>query len=204
MLSNASVLVSPNCDGRSFIIMPDAADYGIGCCYAKYDDAGVESPVMFLSRELSKAEAGPDISRKDGLGVTWAARKLKCLLHGSPTIIITDHSSLTHLMTNRHLVSAQQRGCAMDLIAIPPLGIVRRTAGNAAPTRHVVKPGGGCTGRCGKHARMDAGEPRHDCKAYLDSRGSWSRGEGTVGAMAKGDSISSGWYSLTGKGRWPG
>ena len=91
-----------------------------------YDDEGVERPVMFLSRELSTAEVGFGISDKEGLGITWAARKLKCLLHGSPTIIITDHSSLTHLMTKCHLVSARQRRFAMDLMEIQPLEIVHR------------------------------------------------------------------------------
>lgn len=126
MLSNAPVLVSPIFDGRPFIIMSDASDYGIGCCCAQYDDEGTERLVMFLSRELSKAERGFGISDKEGLGVTWAARKLKYLLHGSPTIIITDHSSLTHLMTKHHLVSARQRRFAMDLMEIQPLEIVHR------------------------------------------------------------------------------
>ena len=105
MLSNAPILASPIFDGRPFIIMSDASDYGIGCCCAQYDDEGIERPVMFLSRELSKAEVDFGISDKEGLGVTWAARNLKYLLHGSPTIIITDHSSLTHLMTKRNLSS---------------------------------------------------------------------------------------------------
>ena len=77
MLSNAPVLVSPIFDGRPFIIMSDASDYGIGCCCAQYDDEGIESPVLFLSKELSKAERGFGISDKEGLGVTCAARKLK-------------------------------------------------------------------------------------------------------------------------------
>ena len=76
------------------------------------------------------ADFGIDIcqcdSDKEGLGVTWAARKLKYLLHGSPAIIITDHSSLTHLMTKRNLVSARQRGFAMDLMETQPLEIVHR------------------------------------------------------------------------------
>ena len=112
MLSNAPVLVSPIFDGRPFIIMSDASHYGIGCCCAQYDDEGVERLVVFLSRELSKAERGFGISDKEGLGVTWAARKLTYLLHGSPTIILTDHSSLTHLMTKHHLMSANKAGCA--------------------------------------------------------------------------------------------
>ena len=99
MLSNAPVLAGPIFDGRPFIIMADASDYGIGCCCAQYDDAGIGRPVMVLSRELSKADVDFGISDKEGLGVTRAARKLKYLLHGSPTIIITDHSSLAHLMT---------------------------------------------------------------------------------------------------------
>ena len=81
---------------------------------------------MPLSRELPKAEVGFGISDKVGLGVTWAARKLKYLLHGSPTIIITAHSSLTHLMAKRHLVSARQRRFAMHLMEIQPLEIVHR------------------------------------------------------------------------------
>ena len=77
MLSNAPVLVSPIFDGRPFIIMSDASDYGIGCCCAQYDDDGVERPVMFLSRELSKAARGFGISDKEGLGGNVGSQEAK-------------------------------------------------------------------------------------------------------------------------------
>ena len=97
----------------------------IGACLAQYDDEGIERPVMYLSRDLTKAEKDYHITDKEGLAATWGIRRWRHLLHGAPVVLITDHSALCALTNKRKLLQARQRRYAMDLMEFD-LTIVHR------------------------------------------------------------------------------
>ena len=115
-LSASPLLISPVFDGRPFLVISDSSDYGIGACLAQYDDEGIERPVMYLSRDLTATEKKYHITDKEGLAATWGIRKWRHLLHGSPVVLITDHSALCALTNKRNLTQARQRRYAMDLM----------------------------------------------------------------------------------------
>ena len=81
----------------------------------QYDDQGMERPIAYISRELTRAEKRYGISDREGLAATWATRKWRHLCHGLQVILITDHSSLLTLTSKKDMHSARQTRYAMDL-----------------------------------------------------------------------------------------
>ena len=76
---------------------------------------GVERPIAYDSAALNKHQKLYGISDKEGAAVVWAVRKWRQYLHGSQTIIITDHSSLKALTGTKELKSMRQTRYAMDM-----------------------------------------------------------------------------------------
>ena len=126
MLATDPVLAMPKFDGRPMCIISDCSDHAMGAVLMQYDDEGVERPLAYYSRELTKAEKNYGISDREGLAVVTAARKWRALCHGVPLLVITDHQSLVSLTTKKELSSARQRRYAMDLAEFGELSIVHR------------------------------------------------------------------------------
>ncbi len=60
---------------REFIVTTDFSYNGIGGMISQVDDAGVERPVMFVSRVLDKAEANYSPTEGEALAVVFVLHR---------------------------------------------------------------------------------------------------------------------------------
>jgi len=102
-LINSPILKFPYFD-KEFIIHTDASyeDLG-GVLLQKDDETGVEHPIHFISRSLSKAERNYGITDLEGAALYYCLVKFKPYIMGNinPTIIYTDHKPLIGLFKNK-------------------------------------------------------------------------------------------------------
>jgi hypothetical protein len=96
-LCSPPTLAFPNFD-QPFHLHTDASDVGLGAALAQLHD-GHARPVAYASRTLSAAESNYTVTEKECLAVVWALRKYHCYLHGSTTLLFTDHEALRWLNT---------------------------------------------------------------------------------------------------------
>ena len=88
---------------KPFIISTDASGYGIGAVLSQRDDEGVEHPISFASRLLSKAERNYPVIEREALGVVWALAKFRTMVYGYELDIRVDHQPLTSLFKDKTL-----------------------------------------------------------------------------------------------------
>lgn len=81
-----------------FILDTDASNFGIGGAVHQIQD-GIEVPLSFGSKTLSKTQRGYCTTYRELLAVVHFAKHFKHYLYGQKVIIRTDHSSLRWLMT---------------------------------------------------------------------------------------------------------
>ena len=112
-LASAPILVFPDFD-KPFVIISDASEQAKGAILCQVRD-GLERPIAYLSKAMNKYEKNYGITDKEGCSSTWAIRKWRAYVHGSHTVLITDHSALKSLTTNKQLESMRQQRYAMDL-----------------------------------------------------------------------------------------
>ena len=72
----------------------DASPHGVGAVLSQYQDDGVEKPVAFASRSLSKAEKNYSHLKKEGLAVIFGVKHFHQYLYGSHFTILSDHQPL--------------------------------------------------------------------------------------------------------------
>lgn len=97
------VIFAPN---KPVTVHTDASDFAIGAVLMQDDRA-----VAYESRKLSPAERNYAVHEKEELAIVFALAKWRVYLHGTkdPFTIFTDHESLKHLDTQRHLSRRQAR-----------------------------------------------------------------------------------------------
>ena len=127
-LVSTPVLAFPNFE-KPFILLTDCSDVQKGGVLLQIDDSGVERPVAYASCRLNRAEKNYSIQAKEANAGIFCIRKWRKFLLGSPTVWITDHSSLTSLRTKQDLPTSQMARFAMELMEYD-LDIVHR------PGRH--------------------------------------------------------------------
>ncbi|KZS07350.1 Uncharacterized protein APZ42_028892 [Daphnia magna] len=74
-------------------ILPDACGFGIGGVLAQRID-GVERPVAYASRLLSKSETNYSITETECLALLWWLTKFRCFGWGCQVKVIADHQAL--------------------------------------------------------------------------------------------------------------
>ena len=94
------VLTLPDFD-RRFYLDTDACNYGIGAALSQIQD-GVEKPVSFFSRGLSKPERNYSTSEKELLAIYMAVNHFKYYQYEKEFTVRTDHHLLRALMTKEH------------------------------------------------------------------------------------------------------
>ena len=94
-LINSSLLVHFD-QSLPVVVSCDASPVGIGAVLANVID-GVERPVMFISRSLSKAERNYSQLEREGLSLVFAVTRLRQYLLGRHFVIWTDHKPLLSL-----------------------------------------------------------------------------------------------------------
>jgi hypothetical protein len=94
-LCTAPVLAFPNFN-RPFILTTDASKVAVAAILSQIQD-GIERPVAYASRQLSKPEQAYSASEAELLAVVWAAKHFRCYLYGKQFKVRTDHAALTYL-----------------------------------------------------------------------------------------------------------
>lgn len=101
------VLAHPDFESqRPFILDCDASNVGIGAVLSQEQADGVEKPIAYFSKALTKAERNYSVTRKELLAIVSAAKNFKYFLIGRPFTIRTDHRALEWL-TKSTTISTQ-------------------------------------------------------------------------------------------------
>ena len=94
---------------KPFILSVDASDFGLGGVLAQLDSNGLEKPLAFTSRLLTKAEKNYSTTEREALAVIHALSKFRTIILGYKIYIVVDHSPLIHLFRHRQLTGRLER-----------------------------------------------------------------------------------------------
>ena len=94
---------------KPFIVDCDASDFGIGGVLSQLIRPGVEQPVSYFSRTLSKPERKYAATRKEMLALVNSLRHFCCYILGRKFKVRTDHSALQWLNTFKEPVGQVAR-----------------------------------------------------------------------------------------------
>ena len=94
---------------KPFIVDCDASDFGIGGVLSQVVRPGVEQPVSYFSRTLSKPERKYAVTRKEMLALVESLRHFRCYILGRKFKVRTDHSALQWLKTFKEPVGQVAR-----------------------------------------------------------------------------------------------
>jgi hypothetical protein len=95
-LLTSDLVLIPYDPEKSIIVTADAAPNGIGGVLSLLD-SGVEKPVAFVSRTLSKAEKKYSQLEKEALALIFTLKKFHKYLYGRHFVLYTDHKPLTSI-----------------------------------------------------------------------------------------------------------
>ena len=98
LLRSGRVLTHFN-DQLPLVLACDASPYGLGAVLSHRMPNGVEKPVGFASRTLSKAERNYSHLDKEALAIIYGVKRYHQYLHGRSFEIKTDHKPLTHILS---------------------------------------------------------------------------------------------------------
>lgn len=101
-LATAPVLAQPDFS-REFVVQCDASRVGVGGVLYQIDDNGNERPISFVSKKLSGAQRNYTVTELECLAAVFSVMKFRPYIEGSHFKIVTDHSSLRWLMSQRDL-----------------------------------------------------------------------------------------------------
>ena len=79
------------------VITCDGSPYGVGAILSQIDEEGVEKPVCYASKTLTKAEKNYSQTDREGLSVIFAVKKWHKYIWGRSVEIRTDHKPLLGL-----------------------------------------------------------------------------------------------------------
>ena len=79
---------------KPLLLQCDASPYGLGVVISHVGPDGLEQPISFASRTLSKSEANYAQYEKEGLSIIFGLKKFHKYLYGRRFTIVTDHKPL--------------------------------------------------------------------------------------------------------------
>lgn len=101
-LCTAPVLAQPDFS-REFIIQCDASRIGVGGVLFQYDSEGKEHPIAYVSQKLNKCQRNYTVTELECMAAVVCVNRFRAYIEGLPFRIITDHSSLRWLMSQKDL-----------------------------------------------------------------------------------------------------
>ena len=107
-LSDNPVLLAPNLL-KPFTLCTDASGVGLGAVLSQEDHNGLDRPVAYYSRGLTKAEKNYSTTELECLAVVAAVKRFANYLESLPFNVITDHRSLLYLDKMKHSMSSLTR-----------------------------------------------------------------------------------------------
>jgi hypothetical protein len=96
-LASAPILVFPKWDVE-FHVHVDASCIALGAVLTQEGGEGLDHPIAFASRRLSKAEKNYSTTEREGLAMVYALQKYGHYLLGGHFKMYTDHSALKYLV----------------------------------------------------------------------------------------------------------
>jgi hypothetical protein len=79
----------------------DASEKGLGAVLSQLSENGVEKPIYFASRVLSKTEQAYSQIDREALAIVYGVKKFNNFLSGRSFFICTDHKPLIHIFGER-------------------------------------------------------------------------------------------------------
>ena len=98
---------------KEFKLYTDASKSGLGAVLAQKKDNGIERPIAYASRTLSKSERNYDAHKLEFLALKWAVTdRFHEYLYGSSFQVYTDNNPLTYILSTAKLDAIGQRWVA--------------------------------------------------------------------------------------------
>ena len=98
---------------REFKLYTDASESGLGAVLAQKKDDGIERPIAYASRTLSKLERNYDAHKLEFLALKWAVTdRFHEYLYGGSFQVYTDNNPLTYILSTAKLDAIRQRWVA--------------------------------------------------------------------------------------------
>ena len=84
------------------IIITDASNIGLGAILAQYDPNDKrDHAISYIGKLLSKPQKNYSVMERECLAVIWAVRQFRSYIYGQEFIILTDHSALRWLFSQK-------------------------------------------------------------------------------------------------------
>lgn len=96
------VLVHPDFE-KPFFIHCDASRYGVGACLMQKDFEGNDRAISYFSKKLNKSQKNYSVTELECLAAILAVEKFRPYIELHEFTIITDHSALKWLMSQKDL-----------------------------------------------------------------------------------------------------
>ena len=112
LCSNTPVLAYPDYKWK-FKLYTDASESGLGAVLAQIKEDGLERPIAYASRTLSKSERNYDAHKLEFLALKWAITdRFHEYLYGGTFDVFTDNNPLTYILSSAKLDVCSQRWVA--------------------------------------------------------------------------------------------